>query len=199
MLTQTNTTETQPSSPAPLVNIPPGHLVSLLAPLSTTLPAYDHVHSESVPLTDYERNAVLLRLAFIEKEAQTVNPAAMPDLHEDLQDAMADLRSAPEEATEEGYPLPGEIALSNAKRILQRLYTLWPTRFEVYPTPDGEIAVVAPGGFGRSVMVLCDSQGGALCMVNLNGKHRRARYSSADDLPDGFLRESVNELKASGR
>ena len=112
-----------------------------------------------------------------------------------MRDAVADLRSAPEEATDEGYPPPKEIALSNAEGILQRLYALWPTRFEVHPTPDGEIAVVAPGGFGRSVMVLCDSEGGALCMVNLNGTHRRARYSSADGLPDGFLREAMDELK----
>lgn len=195
MLTQTSTTETQPRPPAPLVNIPPDHFVPLLAPLSTNLRAYEYFHSESVPLTDHERNAVLLRFAFIEKETQTVNPAVMPDLQKDLQDAMADLHSAPNEAVEDGYPSPKKIALSNAERLVHQLYALWPTRFEVYPTPDGEIAVVAPGGFGRSVMVLCDSQGGALCMVNLNGKNRRARYSNAGGLPDGFLREAMDELK----
>lgn len=195
MLTHTNTTETQASPPAPLVNIPPGHLVPLRAPLSTTLPAYERVHSESVPLTDHERNAVLLRFAFMEKETRTVNPAVMPDFQEDLQDAMADLHSAPNEAVEEGYPPPEEIALFNAERLVRQLYALWPNRLEVYPTPDGEIAVVAPGGFGRSVMVLCDSQGGALCMVSLKGKNRRARYSNADGLPDGFLREAMDELK----
>ena len=195
MLTQTNASETQPRPTASLANIPPSHLEPLMAPLSlsTALPAYEHVHSQSTPLTDYKRD-VLLRTLF-ETGMQTVNPAALPDLPKELQDAMADLHTASDEATEDGYPLPKEIALSNAKRILQRLYALWPTRFEVYPTPDGEIAVVAPGGFSRSVTVLCDSQGGALCIANLNGKHRRARYSSAEGLPDGFLREAMDELK----
>ena len=195
MLTQTNTSATQPSPAPSLANIPMSHLEHLMAPISTTLPAYGHIHSDSFPLTDHERHAALLHTLLFETGAQTVNPAALPELPEDLQDAMADLHTAADEATEEGYPLPEEIALSNAERILQRLYALWPIRFEVYPTPDGEIAVVAPGGFGRSATVLCDSQGGALCMANLNGKHRRARYSSAEGLPDGFLRKAMDELK----
>ena len=49
----------------------------------------------------------------------------------------------------------------------------------------------APGGHGRSVLLLCDSEGGALCLVNMNGAHRRARYSDADLLPDGFVREAL--------
>ena len=48
---------------------------------------------------------------------------------------------------------------------------------------------------GVSVILLCDSNGGALCLVNMNGKHRRARYSSAEILPDGFLREALTELE----
>ncbi len=195
MLTQTSTSGPQPSFTRPLIGILSGYRMPV--DCSTELPAYrrEAIHSASVPMTYRGLGEVLLRSAYFEARPQTVNLAVSSVLSGDLQDAMADLRTAPDEADEEGYPLPKEIALSNAKRILQRLYALWPIRFEVHPTPDGEIAVVAPGGFGRSVMVLCDSQGGALCMVNLNGKHRRARYSSADGLPDGFLREALDELK----
>lgn len=95
---------------------------------------------------------------------------------------------------EEGYPQPAELALTNAERILRQMYSLLPIRLEVYPTPDEEVAVVAPGAPRRSVMVLCESSGGALCMVNMDGKHRRAKYSTADSLPDGFLRDALNEL-----
>ena len=178
-----------------MTSIPLGYVMP--ADYSTELSALrrEAIHSASVPLIYCGLDEVLLRFAYFKAGAQTANLAVSPVFSGDLQDAMADLRTAPDEADEEGYPLPKEIALSNAKRILQRLYAFWPIRYEVHPTPDGEIAVVAPGGFGRSVMVLCDSQGGALCMVNLNGKHRRARYSSADGLPDGFLREALDELK----
>lgn len=75
------------------------------------------------------------------------------------------------------------------------MYGISPRRFEVYPTPDGEIAINAPDGEGRSVILLCDSEGGALCLVNLNGHHRRARYSTTEMLPDGFVHEALAELE----
>ena len=108
--------------------------------------------------------------------------------------ALCDLDSAAEEAGEEGFPQPSDLALKNARRLLQDLYRLRPSRLEAYPTPNGEVALVAPGGPGRSVLVLCDSDGGVLCSVNLTGRHRRARYPTATMLPDGFVREALNDL-----
>lgn len=111
---------------------------------------------------------------------------------------MLDLRATPDEARDEGYPQPTRRALAHAERILRRMDMIVATRLEVYPTPDGEVAIVAPGGAGRSVMVLCGPNGGALCMVNLDGKHRRARYSTAGCLPDRFLRDALHELAQRG-
>lgn len=91
--------------------------------------------------------------------------------------------------------MPSKMALGNARRLLQAMHRISGRRFEVYPTPDGEVAIDAPGGAGRSVLLLCDSQGGALFLVNMNGKHRRARYSDSSLLPDGFVREALAELK----
>ena len=113
---------------------------------------------------------------------------------QDLQEALDDLRATPDEGLDEGYPLPTQLALANADRILRRMHALFPTRLEVYPTPDGEVAIVAPGAPRRSVMVLCDSNGGALCTVNMDGEHRRARYATANSLPNGFLRDALDEL-----
>ena len=61
--------------------------------------------------------------------------------------------------------------------------------------PGGEIAIDASDGQGNSVLLLCDSDGGALLLVNMGGEHRRARYSSAHALPDGFIREALVELE----
>ena len=91
--------------------------------------------------------------------------------------------------------MPSKMALGNARRLLEAMYRISGRRFEVYPTPDGEVAIDAPGETGRSVLLLCDSQGGALFLVNMNGKHRRARYSDSSLLPDGFVREALTELK----
>ena len=108
--------------------------------------------------------------------------------------ALQDIQEITNEASEEGFLPPSDKALSYAVRLLKGMYAISPRRYEIYPTPDGEIAIDAPGGYGRSVILLCDSDGGALCLVNMNGKHRRARYSSIETLPDGFLREALTEL-----
>ena len=113
---------------------------------------------------------------------------------QDLQDALSDLHASMDEASEEQFPIPSQIARSNAESLLKKMYEISARRFEVYPTPDGEIAIDSPGGHGRSVIVLCSSDGGALCLVNLSGNHRRARYSTADTLPDGFLRDALADL-----
>ena len=113
----------------------------------------------------------------------------------DLRDALHDLDQAREEAREDEFPAPSEKTLRNARRLLHAMYRISPRRFEVYPTPDGEIAVDAPGGPGCSVLLLCDPDGGALCLVNMNGAHRRARYSDTRGLPDGFVREALSELE----
>ena len=106
---------------------------------------------------------------------------------DELDDVLYDLRNATHEAREEGFPLPSDVAFENAHRLLRELYRILPRRFEVYPTPDGEIAIDVSGGPGRSVVLLCDSKGGALCMVNMNGDHRRACYSTTETLPDSFM------------
>ena len=114
----------------------------------------------------------------------------------ELREAMSDLDEAVAEARQEEFPIPSNSALANARRLLLAMYAISPQRFEVYPTPDGEVAIDAPGGRGRSVLLLCESNGGALCLVNLDGRHRRARYSDTGSLPDGFVREALNELVA---
>ena len=111
-----------------------------------------------------------------------------------LTDALHDLHAATDEACEEGFPIPSEIALENAERLLREMFLISPRRFEVYPTPDGEIAIDAPGGHGRSALLLCDSEGGALCLINMNGNHRRAQYSTINTLPDGFVHDALTSL-----
>ena len=63
----------------------------------------------------------------------------------ELNDALYDLQQATDEASGEGFPAPSDIALGNAGRLLREMYGISPRRFEVYPAPDGEIAIDAPG------------------------------------------------------
>ena len=111
-----------------------------------------------------------------------------------LSDALQDLREASEEAEDEGFPTPSQVALRNAQRLLIATFEMLPHRLAVYPTPDGEIAIHAKVRRGSSVLLLCESDGGGLCLVNINGQHRRKRYRTCDDVPDIFLEEALAEL-----
>ena len=133
-----------------------------------------------------------------EEQRITVKRTELRSLKRDataLRAALHDLDAASDEANEEEFPAPSATALANARRLLQAVYRISPRRFEVYPTPDGEVAIDAPGEAGRSVLLLCDSDGGALCSVNINGAHCRTRYPDASLLPDGFVREALAEVK----
>ena len=107
----------------------------------------------------------------------------------ELRDALTDLKEATDYAREEGFPIPSKSAFGNAELLLREVRKITPLHLEVYPTPDGEIALHFPNGRGRSVVVLCDSDGSVLCLANLESDHRRKSYATIDALPDEFLRE----------
>ena len=197
MFTEDTTSGERPApAPRPLPTLPNDLARQIVrASGSTALPAYQDENNRSVNVAVFADGDHAARLFFtFDRSTHGAWHTVAPLRRQDLEEALEDLRATPEEATDEGYPQPAPPALANAERILRRMYALLPSRLEVYPTPDGEVAVVAPGALRRSVMVLCDSKGGALCMVNMDGNHRRARYSTAKSLPDGFLRDALKEL-----
>ena len=116
------------------------------------------------------------------------------DLPAQLANALRDLHEMNDEADEEGIPPPSESAVANADRLIRAIYDILPRQYLVELLPEGVIAITIPGGFRCSVVLLCESGGGALCSVNMNGEHRRKRYSHAGQLPDRFLREALSEL-----
>ena len=113
----------------------------------------------------------------------------------DFPDALQDLAEVSLEAKEEQFPIPSTEARVNADRILRAMYGVFPRRFEVYPMPDGEIAIDTASGPGYSVVLLCASDGSATCLVNINGAGRSESYPDASVLPDDFLREALQELQ----
>ncbi len=154
----------------------------------------DRKHSEN---TNIDNGRFLLETINILpklSKSDTIFSIGLPQSTE-LHHALDDLSQVAQEAREEEFPLPSSAALTNAEYLLKEMYGILPRRFEIYPTPDGEVAIDAPGEYGRSVLVLCDSEGGALCLVNMNGEHRRARYSTTSILPDGFVREALADLE----
>ena len=115
-------------------------------------------------------------------------------IHPDLGDALRELEEADEDAEENGWAPPSSSAYHNARTLLPRLYRLFPRRFSVYPLFDGEIALDATTQTRHSVVVICEADGSVLCLGFIHRRGLRAKYASASDLPDGFLREAFRDL-----
>lgn len=144
-----------------------------------------------MPVSSFMRSAPVV---------ETPRAAASGDpLPSDLAEALEELAQAREEAREDGFPEPSDAALSNAERLLRAIHGNWPGRYWVYPTQDGEIAIDTPGGLDGSVVFLCESKGGALCLVNIGGRRRHKTYPAAPARPDAFLSAALEELTAWGR
>ena len=112
-----------------------------------------------------------------------------------LSDALIDLSDVREEAREDGFTEPSDLALRNAERLLRAMYDILPWRYEVYPMSYGKVAIHTSNGQGASVMALCESDGGAMWVANLKSGHRGNHCKSADDLPDAPLRDVLMELR----
>ena len=121
--------------------------------------------------------------------------ARKEDLPVQLANALHDLDELNDEADEEGIEPPSGSAIANADRLIREIYDILPRQYLVELLPEGIIAITVPGGFRRSVILLCESDSGALCSVNMSGKYRRKRYAHADQLPDRFLSEALSELE----
>ena len=110
--------------------------------------------------------------------------------------ALRELEQVSADAEEDGLDIPSEVAFANARRLLRAMYRISPRRFGVYPEPGGYIAIDARGAKDGIAVVMCDSDGGVLCLVTIGDEPRRARYSTARTLPDGFIRDALRELGA---
>ena len=112
----------------------------------------------------------------------------------DLAEALQELAEATADAEEDGLEVPSATAMSNAERLLKSMYRISPRRYLVYPMSDAYIAIDARGANDGIIVVMCGSDGGVLCLATINEESRRARYSTARKLPDGFIREALFEL-----
>ena len=122
-----------------------------------------------------------------------INDALKEKVPASLADALADLRDAREEAAEEEFTAPSDLVLENAERLLRAMHEILPCRYEVYPTPDGEIAIDAPTSPRTAVIAMCEPDGNALCFVHTEQDKRYRRFPIAE-LPNDFLRQGLMRL-----
>ena len=168
--------------------------------LSTVWARYGDLGTSRLPLRNSSEFCIRQRLPdfqriaaqAIEDYLRVVEQSFPGELH----DAFLDLEGVSEESRELDVAIPSASAHRNVRRLLPAMYRVSPCRFFVYPLHDGEIAIDATSRNRDSVIVVCDSGEGAVCLVSIGRDNRRARYADADRLPDAFLREALAELAA---
>ncbi len=100
------------------------------------------------------------------------------------------------DAADAGNPTPAQDVIDEAKRIVLGLRPYLPPDSDVYTLEKGKIAVEIFGQHGRGFLLICEPGGSALCIVTIDSVSRRARYESSAALPDGFLKEGLQEVRA---
>ena len=134
---------------------------------------------------------------FIQEPFQTVYSEEWSEsqpLPSELQEALSDLELVIDEAQENDWELPSVSAQSNAERVLRALYDNSPRRFEAYSMPNGDISVVAKGLRSHWVLLSIEPDGGALCVVCMDGEESHQHYDDTASLPDDFMREAISRI-----
>lgn len=110
-----------------------------------------------------------------------------------LEEAMSDLLGVKEEAAEEGWAIADDATIAKAERVFGGMFSYAPRPYAIYAMPDGEIAIDAHNPQGSKVVVVCDADGGARCLVYLDGEFERRDYDAASVLPDEFVKDALRK------
>ena len=113
----------------------------------------------------------------------------------DLKSVLGDLGNVIEEARIEQFPIPPQSLVDEAERLIRNMYSSYPSRFEVSADPDGAIAIDVRDGSGQWVLLLCEPDGDALVLTNLEIGERQ-RYPLKNEKLDSFLRDALGQLKS---
>ena len=88
------------------------------------------------------------------------------------------------ECEEEGFEKFSEIARTNAKKILNFIYTKFPNyNYDIYPTANREIFITCNPQKKKGISILCDSNGSVAYFLTWDGKNSRFR---CDEISDEF-------------
>ena len=111
-------------------------------------------------------------------------------------EALEQLDAIEADAAEMGYEAPQDAVVSAARRILGEMYSVSHLSFDAYSMSGGRVAIGVDGGVGRSMIVICEPEGSALCVVTVGSRSRRARYDDSSFLVDDFVKQGLRDMVA---
>ena len=117
----------------------------------------------------------------------------------DFTNAVNDLRDSPEAAEQDwGITLESAV-IGHAYRVLTSVIKTFPRSWNIYPTPEGEIAIDADTPHGTKVVVTCNPTGAVRCMTYINGEFRSQEYAQVGRDFIATLREALRQADAVAR
>lgn len=113
-----------------------------------------------------------------------------------LEDALCELNSTPQEAEQEGYPAPTPDMVADAEQMLRNLAHIHGApEPAVYPTDDGEIAIMFAWPERRAaLLILVDANGGVASFSTIGQESKRSRFRSIGSLSDDGIESDLRKL-----
>lgn len=101
-----------------------------------------------------------------------------------------------DDALEAVQGVPSDEVITELRRIVTAMYLRWPCEhYDVYAMDSQTAAVEIQRSPGEGALLLvCEPEGQALCIVTVKSVSRRARYQDSQMLPDGFIADGMREL-----
>lgn len=124
--------------------------------------------------------------ALVPSETQP-GPATVPP------EVMAALDAVQDEAREEGYPVPSDALVDDARALLRKVYQVAPVGYAIYPMENGEIAIHASNEPKGAVVITCHPHD-TWCVVSIGKSRRRAWFQDMAELPDPFVVKAFRDL-----
>ena len=113
-----------------------------------------------------------------ETDVEEVSASWLPEVLEELD-------AAQEDAEEEGYESVADLAVSNARKLLNDLARRVVRAPMVHSTPEGGIAIdFRNPDKDAAVLILCEPDGEGVCFHDIENERGRIRYSDTKNLLD---------------
>ena len=153
--------------------------------LSQGLGVYFHFTLRGVTSPSYNIHA--------EFTIESSSPGTTEDIPEMLRDALDALSAVKFVAWEEDCGEPSDLAMSNAKVVLRKMFDLSPRTYDIYPMGGGEIVIDA-GNRGRRVGVFCYPDGRMQYVTLLDHDGQDIREGGVQNIPIDLLNRVLNQL-----
>ena len=95
-------------------------------------------------------------------------------------EAVRDLEQVREDAIEDGWPEPNDVAIDAARKLLDLMHEHFPQPYSVYPSHNGGVCLQPPGGERWSFLVICEPDGKILCSADRPRRPWQVRFPAFD-------------------